>query len=337
MMPQNPACAADSNRLPISSRTDFGGLVATSAAMRTVFGRLEKAAASDATVLLLGETGVGKSQAALALHRESARRAGPFVIVDCGAIPANLLESELFGHERGAFTGADSRRIGAFEEAHGGTLFLDEIGELPRDLQPKLLGVLESRSIRRVGASGTRAVDVRLVAATNRDLRQEINDGRFRADLFFRLAVIQVSLPSLRERPEDIPTLAEKVLRSLGADSARIERLMQPAFVAQLSASAWPGNVRELRNYLERCLVFDETPSPGGEPEPGTVATGQPMLADAALPYTEARDRALGQFERAYLNALLGRHGGKVVEAAEAAAIDRTYFYRLLRRNGMVP
>ncbi len=211
---------AEPVRVPISARDRFGVMVGRSLAMRRAFSVLERAAASEATVLLGGETGTGKEAAAESIHRESQRRDGPFVVVDCGAVPANLLESELFGHEKGAFTGADRARSGAFEEASGGTLFLDEIGELESDLQPKLLRVLEKREIKRVGSSKYAPVDVRIVAATNRNLRVEVNDKRFRSDLYYRLAVIEVTLPPLRERAEDLPPLVESILERLGQGSS---------------------------------------------------------------------------------------------------------------------
>jgi two-component system response regulator GlrR len=322
--------SSDSNRLLVSERTRFGSLVGVSVAMRMCFALLERAAARDVTVLLEGETGTGKSQAAQAIHQESARRDKPFLTVDCGAIPADLLESELFGHEKGAFTGAAGRRIGAFEEAHGGTVFLDEIGELPSELQPKLLRVLETREIRRVGTNAYVPVDVRIIAATNRDLRAEVNAGRFRSDLFFRLAVLRIPLPSVRQRPEDLAPLVEQTLNALGADPERTQALRAPGFISRLEQAAWPGNVRELRNYLERCLVFEDTlsladvaPASGG------------AEVDPKLPYAEARRRALEDFERRYLRALLELHQGKVSQAASAADMDRVYLYRLLRRHGI--
>ncbi|QRO02353.1 sigma 54-interacting transcriptional regulator [Archangium violaceum] len=322
--------SSDSNRLPVSERTRFGSLVGVSVPMRMCFALLERAAARDVTVLLEGETGTGKSQAAQAIHQESARGDKPFLTVDCGAIPPDLLESELFGHEKGAFTGAASRRIGAFEEAHGGTVFLDEIGELPAELQPKLLRVLETREIRRVGTNTYSPVDVRIIAATNRDLRAEVNAGRFRSDLFFRLAVLRIPLPPVRQRPEDLQLLVEQILGSLGADPERTKALRSHGFISRLEQAAWPGNVRELRNYLERCLVFEDTLA-----LTDVALTGSRFEVDPKVPYAEARRLALDDFERRYLRALLELHQGKVSQAAAGADMDRVYLYRLLRRHGI--
>jgi two-component system, NtrC family, response regulator GlrR len=324
---------SEQNRLALSESTRFGSLTGTSPAMRGTFAMLARAAESDATVLLEGETGTGKSQAARSIHRESARADGPFVIVDCGAILGNLLESELFGHEKGSFTGASERRVGAFEEADGGTLFLDEIGELPLDLQPKLLRALEAREVRRVGSNTHRPVDVRLIAATNRDLRAEVNLGRFRADLYFRLAVVTITMPPLRQRPEDIPALVDEILGSLRAPPDQLEALRAPAFQAQLRHAVWSGNVRELRNYLERCLVLGTVESAADDP--GVTSEG--FAVDPTAPYASERDRALADFERRYFQGLLRLHDGKVSRAAGAAGIDRAYLYRLLRRHGIEP
>jgi transcriptional regulator with GAF, ATPase, and Fis domain len=252
-------------------------------------------------------------------------------VIDCSAIPAHLLESELFGHERGAFTGAVGRRIGIFEEAAGGTVFLDEIGELAPDLQPKLLRVLEKREIRRIGANAHLPIDVRVIAATNRDLRAEVNAGRFRSDLYFRLAVVKIQLPPLRQRPEDIPVLAEHIVRQLGGDDA-VTTLLTPELHAEIRRATWPGNVRELRNYLERCLVL-EAQQPLGDAEPDAAA-GPPAI-DASLTYAEAKRRLLDDFERRYLEALLRRHDGNVSAAARAADMDRVYLHKLLGRHGI--
>ncbi len=325
--------SAENNRLQLSEHTRFGSLVGTSVAMRGCFALLERAAARDVTVLLEGETGTGKSQAAQAIHEASARRDKPFVVVDCGAIPSNLLESELFGHEKGAFTGAVSRRAGAFEEAHGGTVFLDEIGELPSELQPKLLRVLENREIRRVGSNTYQPVDIRLIAATHRELRAEVNAGRFRSDLFFRLAVLRIPLPSLRQRPEDLPLLVERLLGSLGATPEHTGALRTPEFISRLQQAAWPGNVRELRNYLERCLVFEDALALSEE----EARSGGSLEIDPTQPYADQRRRVMDDFERRYLRALLEKHQGKVAQAAITAGVDRVHLYRLLRRHGIKP
>ena len=323
------------SRVPVSTNTELHGIIARSAAMRIALAVIERAAATPTTVLIEGETGTGKGKAAEAIHRTSARAKKPFLIVDCGAIPANLLESELFGHERNAFTGAGERRIGAFEEASGGTIFLDEIGEMPSELQPKLLRVLENKEIRRLGANQHQKVDVRIIAATNRDLRFEVNEGRFRADLYFRLAVLRLPLPPLRARQEDLPALAEELLQQLGANDEARTALLTPELLASLTRAAWPGNVRELRNYLERSLVF-QAPQPLGEIAPPSEVQGG-LEVDPSLPYAEARNRALAAFERTYVRALLERHAGKVAAAAAAAETGRVYLYKLARRHGIKP
>jgi transcriptional regulator with PAS, ATPase and Fis domain len=279
-------------------------------------------------VLLLGETGTGKEAVAESLHRESQRRNEPFIVVDCGAIPPNLLESELFGHVRGAFTGAVASREGAFEAANGGTLFLDEIGELPIDLQPKLLRALEAREVKRVGAKDYTAIDARIIAATHRDLAAEVNTQKFRSDLYYRLAVLEVRLPPLRERLEDLPELVEHMLKSLGAaDKPEAALCRTPEFLADLRRHSWPGNVRELRNYVERCLALNQMQPLGGADELPVVDVTQPIKI--------ARDRWTRAFERRYLEEILERHGGNVAAAARAAGVDRIYFYRLLWRHGL--
>jgi DNA-binding NtrC family response regulator len=317
-----------STSVPLSSRTELGSLVGRSVAMRGCFGVLERAAASDVVLLLEGETGTGKSQAARAVHALGARANRPFLTVDCGALPANLVESELFGHRRGAFTGATEDREGAFEAAEGGTVFLDEIGELPLEVQPKLLKALEDGEVRRVGTNAYRRVNVRIVAATNRDLRTEVNGGRMRADLYYRLAVLRVTLPPLRQHPDDVGPMAERMLESLGVGAEAREALLTKEFVARLEGSAWPGNARELRNHLERCLVFDDALEPAAGDGMGEPA----READARLPYAEARRQAIEHFEASYLQGLLDLHQGNVSKAAEAAGVDRTYVYRLMRR-----
>jgi len=324
------ALGADPVRLPVSAEESFGAMIGRSAAMRAVFALLEHASQSDVTVLLQGETGTGKDVAAESIHRQSARRDGPFVVVDCGAIPPTLLESELFGHERGAFTGAGAARAGAVEAASGGTLFLDEVGEVPLDLQPKLLRTLDTRTTQRVGSTRRVPVDVRIVAATNRNLKVEVNAGRFRADLYYRLAVVEIVLPPLHQRPEDIPPLVEQFLASTGAGGATADLLRSDAVRFDLEHHSWPGNVRELRNYVERCLALGQrAPFPArGEREETAPSV------DASRPFGPERDRWMRYFERRYIEDLLSRHGNNVSAAARAAGIDRVYLYRLMSRSG---
>jgi DNA-binding NtrC family response regulator len=327
------------HRVEASAHTRFGGLHGDSIAMRRVFAVLGHAAQVDSTVLVEGETGTGKEGVASALHSQSVRREQPFVIVDCGSIPPELLESELFGHEKGAFTGAAKRRVGAFEEASRGTLFLDEIGELPIDLQAKLLRALESRHIKRVGSNTHFPIDVRIVAATNRDLRSEVNAGRFRSDLYYRLAVVKVRLPPLRERPEDIPGLTRVILAGLHADAETTQALCDPDSMSQLQAGAWPGNVRELRNHLERCLAF-RAPMPVGEdneaaPASHAASGSASDEVDVRVPYYEARRRINDPWERRYIEELLRLHDGHVGRAAKAAGISRGYLYERISRLGI--
>jgi DNA-binding NtrC family response regulator len=312
--------------IALSPRQRLGSLVGQSPAMRAVFAILESAAKNDSTVLIEGETGTGKEGAAEAVHSESDRREGPFIVVDCGAIPPTLLESELFGHERGAFTGAVGARTGAFEAASGGTIFLDEIGELQPDLQPKVLRALERREVKRVGANVYRSVDVRVVAATHRNLRGAVNAHKFRADLYYRLAVIEVRLPPLRERLDDLPLLVEHLLATLQGRGRADSVLGSAGFLAELASHSWPGNVRELRNYLERCLAMPSPPALETAPlEPGA----RPSLAELSL--RAARDR----FEREYLEDCLRSYGDNLAAAARAAGIDRSQLYRLLWKHGL--
>ena len=317
--------------IPLANTERFGLVVGASPAMRAVMAELARIAATEATVLLEGETGTGKELASESIHRESRRREGPFLVVDCGAIPDELLESELFGHAKGAFTGADAERHGVFEAADGGTVLLDEIGELELALQPKLLRVLERREIRRVGESTYRPVDVRIIAATHRDLRAEVNAQRFRSDLYFRLAVAQVRLPALRDRTDDLPLLVEAILTQFQmTDHPLADTLRTQAFRERLAQHAWPGNVRELRNYIERCLVM-RSPMPPGS----STVTTDPAPIGATEPLKEARERWLRVFEHAYLTDLLAKHDNNVTAAARAAGVDRIHLYRLLWRNGL--
>jgi two-component system, NtrC family, response regulator GlrR len=315
--------------IPLSQRERFGRLIGRSVAMRAAFAQLERAAATDSTVLLQGETGTGKDLAAESIHQEGARRDGPLIVVDCAALPSSLLEDELFGHERGAFTGADSVRIGAFEAAAGGTVFLDEIGELALELQPKLLRVLERRDVQRLGATRRTPVDVRIIAATNRNLKEEVNARRFRSDLYFRLAVVVVTLPPLRERTSDIPLIVDGLVGDLGArDLPAAEALRGSELLSELLRHGWPGNVRELRNYVESWLVQAErAPLAATQPDEPSIDVTQPLRA--------VRDRWLRWVERRYLERLLAEHGNNVSAAARAAGIDRVHLHRLLSRAGL--
>ena len=322
---------ADQVSVPLSERARLGRLVGGSTAMRAVFAVLERAAPTDATILLEGETGTGKEAAAESIHEASRRSGRPFVVIDCGAIPPSLLESELFGHEKGSFTGAAAARTGAFEAAHGGTIFLDEIGELASDLQPKLLRALERREVKPVGANHHVPADARVIAATNRDLRAEVNARRFRADLYYRLAVVEVRLPPLRDRSDDLALLVASLTEHLPPET-RAE-LSRPAFLADLARHTWPGNVRELRNYLERTAALGPglARSPTASPSP----TDGPIAIDASRPLRESRDAWSRWCERQYLDDLLRMHGDNLAAAARAAAVDRAHLYRLLWKHGL--
>jgi two-component system response regulator GlrR len=314
--------------LAVSERDRFGKLRGGSLAMRTIYPLLEAAATSASTVLLQGESGTGKDLAAESIHIESPRRDGPFVVVDCGAIPGPLLEAELFGHEAGAYTGANTARVGAFEAAAGGTLLLDEIGELALDLQPKLLRAIDRREIQRIGSTQRIPVDVRVIAATNRELRSEVNARRFRSDLYFRLAVLVVTMPPLRTRTTDIPALVESILDTLGdRESAMARSLASGELLPELMRHGWPDNVRELRNYIESCLARQEStlaPVPSREP-----------AIDITQPLRTVREAWLRHVERRYLEDLLAAHGGNVSAAARAAGVDRVHMHRLLVKAGL--
>jgi two-component system, NtrC family, response regulator GlrR len=320
-------------RVPLSTRQRFGKLCGRSTAMRRIFDLLEKAAASEATVLLEGETGTEKELAAEAIHTHSSRSRGPLVVVGCGAVASGVLESELFGHEADAFTGAPLKKEGAFEAASGGTLFLDEICELPMELQPKLLRALERREIKASGACSYRSVDVRVIAATGRDLRDAVNRGLFRADLYYSLTSVRLRLPPLRERFEDLPLLVETIVRQLGfEDHPEAVRVMTADFLAQLSRNSWSGNVRELRTFLEHYLAVGEVPRREQTP---MVDESLPPALIVTESFRTARASWEQFFERRYLKAILAVHGENVSAAAKAAGLDRIHFYRLLWRNGL--
>ena len=360
--------------IPRSTADRFHELVGRSVAMRQVFAQLEKVAPLDVTVLVHGETGTGKELVARALHRSSKRAAGPLVVQDCSALPRDLVESVLFGHEKGSFTGATERRAGSFEQAHGGTLFLDEVGELPLDLQPKLLRVLENREVRRVGGDRTVATDARVIAATNRDLRAMVGAGSFREDLYYRLGVVTVELPPLRARREDIPLVAQALLEQFCRRHPEMgARTLRPDALDKLAAHPWPGNVRELRNVIERAASLSEGAEitvddllPAGVTRavsvPGAALgarTADAVIAGAAagvhpdapaapgpragevpdelaaLPFKDAKARVLEAFEPAYLRALLVKHSDNITRSAAAAGLTRYHLRELCKRYGL--
>jgi two-component system response regulator AtoC len=332
---------ADAARLavPAGEEDSFHALVGGSPAMRAAYRLLEKAAAVDATVLLTGETGTGKELAARAIHYQSARRERRFVAVNCGALPGELVESELFGHARGAFTGAAAAKPGLFEAAQGGTIFLDEVGELPLAAQVKLNRALQEKEIRRVGDTQPTAVDARVIAATHRDLREEAKAGRFREDLFYRLHVFTVTLPPLRERPGDVPLLAAHFLEKHARALRRTLRGFAPEALRRLAAHPWPGNVRELENVIERAVALAGGEVVGVEDLPPDLeaAAQQPAApgALAAMPYKDAMAGARDRVSRDYLVALMSEFGGNVTRAAERAGIERESLHRLLRKYGL--
>ena len=323
-----------------STARSFGELFGESVAMREVFAVLERAALSDVTVLVEGESGTGKELAARSIHAGSARVKGPYVVFDCGSVPPELAESELFGHKRGAFSGATTDRAGAFQQANGGTLCLDELGELPLDLQPKLLRVLETGEVKSVGSDTPRKLDVRVIASTNRDLLAESRRGRFRSDLFYRLEVVRVRMPPLRQRPEDIPGLVAKLLEGKVPASDKLAG----ANLRKLVAYAWPGNVRELRNALARAVALGQAPGKAPLPfdklvfnlgpaasSPLTLGTEMPGVS-SNVPFKEAKEQLLATFEQMYVTTLLDRYRGNVTKAAAAAGLSRKHLHDLMKK-----
>jgi len=330
-------------RIEPSPNQQFGELVGKSRKMRQIFSLLEKVSPSLATVIIEGETGTGKELVARAIHGASLRKDKPFIVFDCSAVAPTLIESELFGHEKGAFTGAIKQRKGAFEAAYGGTVFLDEIGELTLDLQPKLLRALEQREIKRVGSNEKIDLDVRVVCATNRDLRKEVDEGRFREDLYYRLSVVKVHIPALRERSEDIPLIIKKFLEQgrfnrLPDGSLKVVRVEDDA-LKLLQRYQWPGNVRELANVIERVVsmadgdtisasnlsyVFQEMEQ--------MVEPTEKMSVDTSLPFKEAKQKVVEIFEKDYLEELLKRNNYNVSRASREAQIDRKHLRNLLKK-----
>lgn len=339
--------------IDLSKEDRFFEMIGRSVRMREIFATLEKIAPTELTVLVRGETGTGKELVARAIHRASRRKDGPFVVQDCSAIPKDLVESTLFGHERGAFTGATERHRGSFEQADGGTIFLDELGELDLALQPKLLRVLENREIKRVGGDRPIPVNVRIVAATNRDLRQRVNEGLFREDLFYRLSVVSIELPPLRQRAEDIPLLVQSFLDEVAERRFPGENrkfVVTPDAMARLCSYPWPGNIRELKNTIERAAALaDEMELAvtdfllGGQKAPSVIVQGGPgrearwaeQFVEEGLPFKEAKQRILEVFEAAYLKALLEKHDGNVTRSAQAAGLTRYHLRELAKRYGV--
>ncbi len=330
-----------------STKMEFGPLLGRSRRMRQIFSLLEKISPTNATILIEGETGTGKDLVARAAHLNSPRKNKPFVVFDCSAVAQNLIESELFGHVKGSFTGAVGTRKGAFEEAHGGTIFLDEIGELAIDLQPKLLRALEQREIKKVGSNESNPIDVRVVCATNRNLKKEVSENRFRQDPYYRLSVVKINLPPLRERPDDIPFLIEKLLASgrFNVDAEgklKITRVEDDA-LKMFTRYQWPGNVREMVNILERIVPMVD----------GNVITGKDvsfifeemereeeaterMSVDMGLPFKEAKQKIVESFEKDYLAALLRRNNYNISKTAREAGIDRKHIRNLLKKYGII-
>jgi DNA-binding NtrC family response regulator len=316
----------------------FGSLIGSGPAMQRVFETIKKVAATDLTVLVRGESGTGKELVAQALHQRSTRAGRPFIAVNCAAISRELVESELFGHEKGAFTGADARRIGRFEAADQGTLLLDEIGDMPLETQAKVLRVLQERTFERVGGSRPLAVDVRVVAATHRDLEALVEAGRFRQDLYYRLKVVDLTLPPLRERLEDVPLLAERFLDQVAERLGQPRRRLGESALRLIVSHSFPGNVRELKSLIEQASVLASSPTieaadlnlverPNSAAPNGGYAPG--------VPFTEAKRRTIEAFERAYLSAALERHGGNVSRTAEAIGMVRQSLQQKLKELGL--
>jgi DNA-binding NtrC family response regulator len=326
-------------RVAASEAEWFGELFGRSHAMREIFGLFERVSPTDLSVVIIGDTGTGKELAARALHAKSHRADRPFVVVDCGAVSQTLVESELFGHEKGAYTGADRSRAGAFELADGGTIFLDELGDLPPPLQPKLLRALEQREVKRLGAARPISVDVRVIAATNRDLRAQVLAAKFREDLYYRLAEVVAVMPPLRDRREDVRPLAQLFLDAQGRQGG-VARSLSPELVATLETRPWPGNVRELRNVIRRACVLarSDVLQPEDLPEPGLVRPRtQPLdLGEVdSRPIKDAREKWSEPMEREYLIRLIRRTEGDLDRAADVAGVHRKSVERLLRKHGL--
>ncbi len=326
--------------VPEWTEPQFGPLIGRSHAMRQLFALMARVAPTEATILLQGETGTGKGLVAKALHQASARADRGFIIVDCGAVQRQLIESELFGHEAGAFTGAYAKRQGAFELASGGTVFIDELAELDLELQPKLLRVLDAREVRRIGGSQAIGVDLRVIASTRRDLAREVERGAFREDLFFRLSVVTLVIPPLRDRAEDIPLLAEHFLKEVAEQRKLSPPRLDDRTIDRLTSHDWPGNVRELRNALERAVLLSQV-RPGARLEIGDLGSssahppGIEQSFDPTLSFSASKERWMDARETAYVRWLLETHDGNVSAAARAARMDRKYLHKLAKKHGL--
>ena len=331
----------DANDIPLSRNEAFGAMMGRSVPMRRIFYLAETYSPADVTIMITGETGTGKEILAEEIHNHSARRDKPFIVIDCAAISKELIESELFGHVKGAFTGANADRQGAFELADGGTVFLDEIGDLSPDLQPKLLRVLEKREIKRVGCNKVRKINVRIISATNRNLANEVNENRFREDLYYRLSVVHLELPPLRRRREDIPLLVKRFLADLHGEEAVTQLADFDRTMEVLKRHEWPGNVRELRNLIELAFYSERRPvdlsafislgnlragRKNNEPEVNFVTD---------KPFKDAKNDLIEEFEKTYLNDLLARNKQNISRSAREAGIERAYLQRLIRKYGM--
>ena len=322
-----------------SDRTTLiDSFIGSSPAMRKVFSTIRRVANANVDVLIIGETGTGKELVARSVHDLSDRHGGPFVPVDCGAIPDNLLESEFFGYEKGAFTGAERQRTGLLELAHGGTFFLDELGDLPHLLQAKLLRTLQERKLRRVGGNQEVSIDVRIVAATSRDLDRMVQEKQFREDLFYRINVVRIDLPPLRERGDDLGLLAEWTAEKISRENNRRVPAISTAAWSILSRYNWPGNVRELQNVIRRAIALSENDiiEPEDLPIP-LVAAANAAQGTRARSFFELRSEHLSRFEREYFESLLDRHSGNVKNATQEAGLPRGTLYRLLNNHGIEP
>jgi DNA-binding NtrC family response regulator len=317
---------SDPQAIAPDASNHYGDLLAVSISMRRLFSLLRRLENSEAPVLIEGETGTGKEVIARTIHQHSPRSKGPFNILDCGALSRELAESEIFGHSKGAFTGAVSDRPGIFESANGGTVFLDEVGELEVDLQTRLLRVLESRQVRRVGETKYRDVDFRVIAATNRPLKEDVQNKKFREDLYFRLAVVNVAVPPLRERPEDIAVLAKSLATKLRPEAPALP----DSVLHGMLNYRWPGNVRELRNTVHRLVTLGA--DFGGEE---LKAQKGGASVDTSVPYKEARERVVSQFEASYLKSLMEQSSGNLSAAARTAGVERHYLRELLKKHGL--